>query len=60
MIAESDARPSVCVVRLDVEFHFVALSDRLPTNEIFTIVLHRRAISGCLPMSMAIVVQLVR
>lgn len=59
VVTECDTRPRIRVVRLDVELHLVALSNRLPADEIFTIVLLRRAISRRLPMSMTLVVQLV-
>lgn len=39
VIIETDSRPSLCVIRLDVESHLIALSDRLPTDEIFAVML---------------------
>jgi hypothetical protein len=58
IVAEPDTRPSVCVVRLDVELHIVALASCLPADEVLAVVFLHRAVTWRLPVSMAIVGQL--
>lgn len=58
IVAERDASPSVRIVRLEVEANLVAFSSRLPTNEILAVVLLNGAVSRRLPVSMALIVQL--